>query len=161
VLVGAGAIADAAIERSTLVWDALPRPRVTLRASCDAVIDPLRLAGCGPGLTPWGDDLLVGYAAGLVLFHDRREQAGELAAAAAPLTARLSATLLWHAAAGELPEVAHALLERGQVAPLLSWGHTSGAALALGLALAFEDPRASRIRWPRAHEEVKPGALVA
>lgn len=162
VRVGGGAVAAAVIDDGTLDWDAVPRPRVALRAAADIDIDPLALAGRGPGLTPAGDDLLAGYAAGLVLFHGRRDEARRLAAEAAPRTTGLSATLLWHAADGELSEPAHLLLERGESAPLLGWGHTSGRLLALGLALAFHDRRAQRIRWPRRRGgEVRTVARVA
>jgi hypothetical protein len=94
------------------------------------------LAGRGRGLTPSGDDLLCGYASGLVLWHGRTEQAARIAEAAAARTSLLSATLLRCAARGELPEPAHALLARGDPAPLRRFGHTSGSALLVGLALA-------------------------
>jgi hypothetical protein len=99
-------------------------------------LNPRRLAGRGPGLTPAGDDLLAGYAAGLVLWHRRHEEAQAIADAAAPLTTLLSGTLLRHAARGELPEAAHALLERGDPEPLRRFGRSSGRVLMLGLALA-------------------------
>ena len=117
-------------------WDPVPRARVRLRCAEPFVADPQRLAGLGEGLTPMGDDLLCGYAAGLVIWHGRRDEARAIAAAAAPRTTALSATLLRHAARGELPEPAHALLERGDLEPLRRFGRTSGTALARGLALA-------------------------
>lgn len=118
------------------LWEARPVPRVTLVAYPRFVPDPLRLAGIGEGLTPAGDDLLVGYAAGLTLWHGREEEARAIADVAAPRTNLLSATLLRHAARGELPEPAHLLLEKGDQAPLRAFGHSSGRALMLGLALA-------------------------
>ena len=117
-------------------WDPVPVPRVRLEASRRFVPDPLRWAGRGDGLTPAGDDLIAGYAAGLVLFHGRCEDAWRIAGTAAARTTSLSATLLRHAARGEVPEPAHALLERGDPEPLRCFGHSSGRALMLGLALA-------------------------
>lgn len=133
------------------LWD--PRPRVRTRLSTDASLprDPLALAGRGPGLTPYGDDVLAGYAAGLVLFHGAQRRARVLAEAAAERTTLLSATLLRHAAQGELPEPAHALLERGDAGPLERFGHSSGRGMMLGLALACGGARgdAPGLRVPR------------
>lgn len=116
-------------------WDPVPRPRVRLWTKGATAPDPRALAGRGEGLTPAGDDVLAGYAAGLLLFHGRSREAQAIAEEAAPLTTALSATLLRHAARGALPEPAHALLEDGDARPLLSFGHTSGRALLFGLAL--------------------------
>lgn len=119
-------------------WDPVPRPRVILRTDSVLVPDPLVFGGRGDGLTPAGDDLLAGYAAGLVLFHGRRAEAFAIADVAARRTTALSATLLRHAGRGELPEPAHALLEDGDPGPLLRFGHTSGRAVLFGLALAAQ-----------------------
>jgi hypothetical protein len=127
-------------------WDPVPRPAVALRTTPDLGVDTGLLAGRGPGLTPMGDDLLVGYVAGLVLFHGRSDDARSLAEAASPRTTALSATLLRHAARGELPEPAHRLLEDADPAPLLHWGRSSGRALLVGLAIACGDPDAHRAR---------------
>src|SRR6185295_423560 len=118
------------------VWDPVPQVRVRIAIDIALVPDPIIFAGRGPGLTPAGDDLLAGYAAGLALFADRETEAHAIAERAAARTTLLSATLLRHAARGELPEPAHALLEDGDPLPLLAFGHTSGKALLLGLALA-------------------------
>lgn len=162
VVVGGGHVGGIAVAASTPVWDPVPRPRVALRTATDIPIDVDALVGRGPGLTPAGDDVLAGYAAGLVLFHGRHVEARRLADLAAPRTNALSATLLLHATQGELPEPAHALLELGETGPLLAWGHSSGRYLAVGLALAFGDPRAARMRsrveWER---EVRSGEHVA
>jgi hypothetical protein len=117
-------------------WDAVPSPAV--RISVDRRLEPSveRLAGRGGGLTPSGDDVLCGYTAGLVLWHGRTAEAATIAEAASRRTTLLAATLLRHAARGELPEPAHALLERGDPRPLGCFGHSSGQALLLGLALA-------------------------
>lgn len=117
-------------------WNPVPRVRVCMWARARLRPDPELLAGQGAGLTPGGDDILAGYAAGLVLWHGRRSEAEAIAAVAAPRTTLLSATLLRHAARGELPEAAHVLLERGDPAPLRRFGRSSGRLLMLGLALA-------------------------
>jgi hypothetical protein len=117
-------------------WDPVPAALVRLSVDRRFALEPVRLAGRGAGLTPSGDDLLCGYAAGLVLWHGRSEEATAIAGAAAALTTLLSGTLLRHAARGELPEPAHALLERGDPEPLRRFGHSSGRAILLGLALA-------------------------
>jgi len=94
------------------------------------------LAGMGPGLTPSGDDVLAGYVAGLVLLHGMRKKATRIAEEAAARTTSLSATLLRHAALGEVPEPVHILLATGDVRPLLSFGHSSGPAWLRGLGSA-------------------------
>jgi uncharacterized protein DUF2877 len=93
-------------------------------------------AGHGSGLTPAGDDLLAGYVAGLVLLHGETERAEQLAGEAAGRTVPLSATLLRHAAHGEVPEPVHILLASGDTRPLLAFGHTSGIAWLRGLVSA-------------------------
>ncbi len=119
------------------VWEARPRPpRIRLQVEPRIRIDPIALAGRGAGLTPSGDDLLCGFAAGLVLWHGREAEARSIVAAAAPRTTRLAAELLRCAARGELPEPAHTLLESGDPEPLRRFGHSSGRALLLGLSLA-------------------------
>ena len=137
VRIGLGRILLGTIEvRPGAAWDPVPtvhhRPTRGRRLSPD----PDQLAGRGPGLTPAGDDILCGYVAGLFLFHDRREEAAEIARRAAARTTRLSATLLRHAAIGELPEPAHAFLATGDSRPLAAFGHSSGLCLRLGLTLA-------------------------
>jgi hypothetical protein len=126
-------------------WDAVPVPVVRLFTDRPFDPDPYVLAGRGEGLTPMGDDLLCGYAAGLVLWHGRIAEAQAIADVAARRTTLLSATLLRHAARGELPEPAHALLERGDPEPLRAFGRTSGTALARGLALACGAERSGAI----------------
>lgn len=117
------------------VWR--PRPGlIGIAWGSPGTIDVDGLAGRGEGLTPEGDDVIAGYVAGLTLFHRRRTEARELAARAARLTTSLSATLLRHAAEGELPEPAHRFLADGAEGPLRSFGHTSGTALLRGFRLA-------------------------
>jgi hypothetical protein len=141
VWIGAGRVqaGPAAIAEGP-AWDPVARVRVRLRADPPVAVDALALAGRGGGLTPYGDDVLAGYAAGLVLWRGDRARAATIAVAAAPRTTSLAATLLRHAARGELPEPAHALLERGDPDPLCRFGHSSGRGLLLGLALACPDP---------------------
>jgi len=115
------------------VWDPRPHTRLPRRRRSSRRLE--RLAGRGPGLTPLGDDILIGYigAAALAGFDLSR-----LAERAARRTSALSATLLRRAAAGELPEPVHALLERGDVEPLLQFGATTGKGIMLGIALYLE-----------------------
>jgi hypothetical protein len=110
------------------------------------------LLGNGPGLTPSGDDVLAGFLAGAAAFGLDASELREAIAVLAPAgTTALSAALLWHAARGEcIDEVAavaavlsgHRRIGAEQigraVSRLRSVGHTSGAALALGLVTAAE-----------------------
>ena len=99
-----------------------------------------RLAGLGPGLTPSGDDVLMGlmhawfsrYPAG------RAQTASEIVAdAAVPRTTSLSAAWLRAAAAGEAGVLWHRLIAataagderelRETIRRILATGHTSGA----------------------------------
>ena len=108
-----------------------------------------RLLGSGPGLTPSGDDVLAGFLAGAVAFGlDAAGLRQAIADLAPARTTALSATLLWHAARGECIDELGAVADvlTGQrsdnsghaLSRLLSIGHTSGAALALGLVIAAE-----------------------
>jgi hypothetical protein len=113
-----------------------------------------RLLGRGPGLTPSGDDILAGFLAGAAAFGlDAAALRHAVAVLAPARTTALSAALLRHAARGEcldeLAAVAAVLTSQPPcrselagtgraVGRLLSVGHTSGAALALGLVLAAE-----------------------
>ena len=119
-------------------WDPVPVPKIRLSTQHRFIPDPMALAGRGEGLTPAGDDLLVGYVAGLVLFQGSRDSAAAIADVAAPRTTLLSAALLRHAANGELPEPAHTLLTGGDPGPLLRFGRSSGRAIMKGLALACQ-----------------------
>jgi hypothetical protein len=91
------------------------------------------LAGHGRGLTPLGDDILIGYIGGGALAGRDMMREAELAARR---TTALSATLLRLAARGELPEPAHRLVEDGDPHPLHFFGSSSGRGIELGLALA-------------------------
>jgi hypothetical protein len=108
-----------------------------------------RLLGAGSGLTPSGDDILAGFlvaARSFELAIDRLRAA--VLAEARDRTTDLSAALLAHASRGEsipqvnallaalcAPPTPAAQLDRA-VAGLIRVGHTSGVALATGVALA-------------------------
>jgi len=106
-----------------------------------------RLAGFGVGLTPAGDDFLLGsiYAAQIIHPPERaRLLVRAVAGTAAPLTTSLSAAWLRAGARGEAARIWHdlfgALLVGDQTMiqsgtfKLLSVGHTSGADSLLGFA---------------------------
>jgi hypothetical protein len=105
------------------VWDPRPQRRHQVFVVPFPTLDPETLLGWGPGLTPLGDDILAG----------RLANGGDGPVSLAGTT-RLSRALLRRAAVGELAEPAHALLEKGDPAPLLAYGSTSGTGLLLGLA---------------------------
>lgn len=97
------------------------------------------LAGLAPD-APSSADLIAGYVAGLVLLHGLRDRAARIAERAAAHANPLSATLLGHAARGEVPEPVHSLLAKGDLRPLLAFGGPSGhrwlrGLLSAGLAL--------------------------
>jgi len=121
-------------------WDARPSPRIGLSVRPNAELDFARLAGWGPGLTPLGDDILVGYLAAAALAGSARPSIDGFAAA----TTALSRTFLSLAVLGELPEPAHRLLEDGEHEPLLRFGSTSGKGIIVGLAAATSAPSACR-----------------
>ena len=111
-----------------------------------------RLLGRGPGLTPEGDDVLVGAAAGARALAPAagvpRDRVDALVAAliprdAATRTGALSATLLGLAAGGAAPEPVHRLLADGDrgardaaMRDLTRLGASTGRAIAAGVALA-------------------------
>lgn len=110
------------------------------------------LLGRGPGLTPAGDDLLCGLLAGTVLFElagqPLRQAVLDRLASGPWATTSLSRQLLLRAAAGEgieqLTALAAALCQPDGAAIEPAWaalsaiGHSSGAALGLGLLVAAE-----------------------
>jgi len=113
------------------------------------------LIGLGPGLTPSGDDLLVGYMAGLwCTVRDRSDRArfisslGEIISGLSHKTNDISRTYLYHAVRGQvssrLADLAEAisrakdhkyLLELAEAA--MKIGHTSGMETVTGLLLGF------------------------
>lgn len=123
--------------------DAVGALRAALRTSDP---DALRsaaagLAGLGPGLTPAGDDVLIGLQSALTCF--RHPLAGVLPGAVRGRTTDLAQALLHHAAdgcpLGEVAAVLRAAAGHGDPARamgrLLAVGRSSGPALALGLAV--------------------------
>jgi Protein of unknown function (DUF2877) len=136
----------------TVVRAGLPGPEalgieaeLVARLTSDPARAVARLLGRGPGLTPAGDDVLAGFlVAARALGLDARRMRAVTAALAPRCTTALSAALLWYAARGEcIDEVAAvvaALTGHGHPEPalerLLTVGHTSGGALAVGLAAA-------------------------
>ena len=119
--------------------------------SDQATLGARTLAGLGGGLTPAGDDFIVGalLAVWAGLYGPGAEElAGAVAAAAAPCTTTLSAAYLNAAGQGECSAHWHALFEaqlcddwpatRAAMQSLVSIGHTSGAdALAGFLAVHY------------------------
>jgi len=107
-----------------------------------------RLVGLGSGLTPSGDDVLIGLVSALVcLGHpDAGRVTGCVQRAAADRTTDLSLALLWHASLGQcIGEVGHLLRALSGVGDLpaahrrlLAVGHSSGGALCLGVLLGAE-----------------------
>ncbi len=147
----------AGLEDSTAEIDSRPlADAIAAGGRHEAEVAVAWLLGRGPGLTPSGDDLLAGFLVGASVFGLATPEIAAATAVLAPVrTTALSAALLWHAARGEcidqLAAVAAALCSqplcsqpRGHggrqistaLRDLLGVGHTSGAALATGLALA-------------------------
>jgi hypothetical protein len=103
------------------------------------------LIGRGPGLTPSGDDVLAGYLIGARAFGIVADATRRAVVTCAPkATTALSCQLLLHAAQGEaigpLAALVGALLGQRPLGSaldaVLGIGHTSGTALAAGLAAA-------------------------
>lgn len=121
---------------------------VALRAGDPSAVP--QLLGRGSGLTPVGDDVLCGWLATRRAIGDPGDMIAFTAdALATDATTLLSATLLRRAAAGDvIPAFRRLLLglrtDTGVatldsvVGTLLATGHTSGAGLLLGCALALE-----------------------
>ncbi len=108
----------------------------------------LKLLGRGDGLTPSGDDVIAGW---LVARHAMGRSPGQIAdvvrSHASTRTTTLSASLLRRAVAGEtIPQSRDLLVALHAGAgvdaaldALVAVGHTSGAALAVGISLGLED----------------------
>jgi hypothetical protein len=108
-----------------------------------------RLIGLGPGLTPSGDDVLVGIEAALHALA--QPLAGFLALATDDLeerTTALAATLLRHAGAGEFAERLQILLAAllgpddetipAAIERAVAWGATSGTDCLLGVLIGLD-----------------------
>ena len=107
------------------------------------------LIGLGTGLTPSGDDVLVGIEASLHALA--RPAAGFLGLATGDVEGRttaLAATLLRHAAAGEFAERLHVLLAAllgsddeaipAAIDRAVAWGATSGTDCLLGVLIGLD-----------------------
>jgi len=146
----------------------LPIGRIRALAGATRALDPVRaipavegLVGCGPGLTPAGDDLLVGLLAGLracARSSPARARFLEAVApavrAAAARTNRISAAYLDDAADGEIAEPladlaaaiargAHGRALERTAARALAAGATSGADGVRGLLIGTMPARAT------------------
>ena len=122
--------------------------------------EAVELIGLGPGLTPSGDDYLVGLLAGLdAAGHRSRPALATAIAHAAPsLTTRIGAASLAHAARGAYIERLHDVLTEivagaddarlaAAIERAMAYGATSGADTLVGLFAALEvalDDRAGR-----------------
>lgn len=113
------------------------------------------LIGCGPGLTPAGDDLVLGVLAGLWCTRGddparRRflDALGATVTVAAAATGEISRAYLWHATEGHVAEplarlagaIAHGAPPsevEDAAARALAVGHTSGGDGVLGLLLGI------------------------
>jgi hypothetical protein len=118
---------------------AFPPPSRGLKAALRPLSPPYGsvhdLVGLGPGLTPSGDDFLIGAMAGLAALGQTNTRAvlGRAIVAAAHLTSPLSASLLRTAAAGHVGENLHAMVAAlvtgdadAAIAAARHMGHTSG-----------------------------------
>jgi len=119
-------------------------PSVLALAASDPL--PLALVGLGPGLTPAGDDILIGR---LLAHHAGRlpltsGDIDDVLAAAQTRTTRISQAFLTAAAAGECGQPWHDLWARSggsrseAIRVILGAGHTSGAATLWGFLTATE-----------------------
>lgn len=105
--------------------------------ACRAAVE--RLAGRGEGLTPTGDDVLMGVMYGLWVWGARGDWPQRIAETAAPHTTTLSAAFLRAAATGEAVRQWHDLANGrpNAVESILAIGHTSGADTWAGFARAW------------------------
>ncbi len=114
-----------------------------------AAVAATGLIGLGPGLTPSGDDALVGIEAALHALDS--PMAGFLSLALDDVedrTTALAATLLRHAAAGEFAERLHTLIrallgpDDGAIAMAIdratAWGATSGTDSLVGVLIGLD-----------------------
>ncbi|MBI4588041.1 MAG: DUF2877 domain-containing protein [Candidatus Rokubacteria bacterium] len=141
-------LADAALPRDPLARKAYPAlaalyDATRAREAADCVGAARWLLGLGPGLTPAGDDCLVGWLAGVwVAGPDGRSlveaTAGGLSEAARTLTGPLSRAFLAAAVSGQAAEPLYGFVSAPNwtsLARLLSLGATSGADLLGGYLL--------------------------
>lgn len=108
-----------------------------------------RIVGLGPGMTPSGDDALIGLAAALwAIDHPCRGFLADAVDDAAVRTTAVSVTLLRHAAAGEFSERLQRLLaallgdDEAAIEPAveraMAWGATSGTDCLVGVLFGLD-----------------------
>jgi hypothetical protein len=146
-----GGVSDDPVEILEVARPVVARLTLALEAGdrSGAAAAAARLIGLGPGLTPSGDDALVGIEAALHALA--RPSAGFLALALGDAEARttdLAATLLRHAAAGEFAERLHTLLAvllgsddesvPAAIERAVAWGATSGIDCLLGVLIGLD-----------------------
>jgi hypothetical protein len=148
----------------------LVRARALAGAQLDALLigdvagalgPTIHLIGLGIGLTPSGDDYLVGLLAGLEATDDPAapELAAEIAAHAPGRTTAVGAATLMHAARGAFAERLHDVLvalASGRIADFaapieraMAYGATSGSDTLVGLFAALDLATARSARSPR------------
>ena len=140
----------AALPRAWAGSAAMARELCAALADDDALAAAARrVIGRGPGLTPSGDDVLVGLLTALGIRHIAlRERLARALAPALPTTTSLSRHLIGEAALGlpgrALHELGTALLSGAHLAGAtdraLATGATSGADAALGLVAGCRHP---------------------
>jgi hypothetical protein len=134
--------------RPAIVFD--PPPDSEDRAALAAFAE--RLAGLGPGLTPSGDDVLMGLIHAIFVRYpvERAAEASRVVdRAAVGRTTSLSAAWLNAAAAGEAGHLWHRMVRsasagedgglRGAIRTILATGHTSGADALAGFVAGFPE----------------------
>ena len=113
------------------------------------------MIGLGPGLTPSGDDMLVGMMAVLYATYHTAQLSSLLPTESqlTALTTSVSASYLYYAKLGYFSTTLHTLLRRlacgsqgiaHSLESMLHHGHTSGADTLLGMDLT--------LRWQHAHQ---------
>lgn len=138
VAVGAGRVVVDGIAMSAgPEWDPVP-PSLTRQRPLPAGPEPLvQLVAERPAASiREADGVIAGYVAGIALLHGQVERAVRIAEAAAARTTPLAATLLRHAAAGEVPEVLHTFFATGDPQDLLQAPGLAGHAWIRGLISA-------------------------
>lgn len=129
-----------------------------------AIREAVELIGIGPGLTPSGDDVLVGLLAGLdAIDHPLRAEVAAAVGAAAPArTTSVGAATLAHATRGAYTEWLHAVLVAlseasgdgdpvpTAIARAMTYGATSGGDTLVGVFAAMEVAVARAVRRTRA-----------
>lgn len=100
------------------------------RATCEAVVP--QVAGLGPGLTPAGDDFLMGVLYGLWATQPGSPLIATIAEAAMPHTTRLSAAWLAAAGRGEATQAWHTFVQALAAGHLTAMGSAAEKILNIG-----------------------------